>query len=385
MKIGIVTQPLQLNYGGLLQNYALQRILRDFGHEPTTLDWTWERDSEVRRLIDNAKTRIIWKLGRGRGRKLKRYKPSEKEYATIGRNTIRFIKKHISKTEPVTTSSGFRHLLEEGGYEALISGSDQVWRPKYSAPLLPDMFLRFANNKEVYRIAYAASFGTDEWEFSPKMTEDCALLAKQYDHISVREDSGVALCREHLGVEATHVLDPTLLLQKKDYVKLITEANETTSSGTLFYYVLDPSEEKTAFVMKAADEMNLKAFKVMPCCQRSDWTKARIKHQIEDCVYPAVTQWLRGFMDAEMTIVDSFHGMVFSIIFNKPFWAIGNKSRGLSRFDSLLKLFGLEDRLIDSSELQSATVNKSIDWERVNKQLEELRQHSISWLEESLK
>ena len=78
-------------------------------------------------------------------------------------------------------------------------------------------------------------------------------------------------------------------------------------------------------------------------------------------------------MDAEMTIVDSFHGMVFSIIFNKPFWAIGNVSRGMSRFTSLLKMFHLEDRLLDADNLDDVDFSKPIDWTMVNRILEEKR------------
>ena len=95
--------------------------------------------------------------------------------------------------------------------------------------------------------------------------------------------------------------------------------------------------------------------------------------RIEDCVFTGVTAWLRAFVDAEMTIVDSFHGMVFSIIFNKPFWVIGNAQRGMSRFTSLLKVFHLEDRLLDTEHLDEVDFSKSIDWVRVNAILEEKR------------
>ena len=78
-------------------------------------------------------------------------------------------------------------------------------------------------------------------------------------------------------------------------------------------------------------------------------------------------------MDAEMTIVDSFHGMVFSIIFNKPFWAIGNVSRGMSRFTSLLRMFHLEDRLLETDHLDNVDFSKPIDWIMINGILEEKR------------
>ena len=97
-------------------------------------------------------------------------------------------------------------------------------------------------------------------------------------------------------------------------------------------------------------------------------------------MYPGVTAWLRAFMDAEMTIVDSFHGMVFSILFNKPFWVIGNVSRGMSRFTSLLKFLHLEDRLIDADNLEKIDIYKPIDWKAVNTILETKRSECISLL-----
>jgi exopolysaccharide biosynthesis predicted pyruvyltransferase EpsI len=104
--------------------------------------------------------------------------------------------------------------------------------------------------------------------------------------------------------------------------------------------------------------------------------------QIDDCVYPPVTQWLRAFMDAEFVVCDSFHGAVFSIIFNKPFLIIGNKKRGLTRFYSLLKLYGLEDRIITDNEDNLSVINKIIDWESVNSILNSMRKKSYTYLQQ---
>ena len=104
-------------------------------------------------------------------------------------------------------------------YDAYVVGSDQVWRPNYN-PFMKAMFLGITEREDVKRIAYAASFGTSKWEFSPQMTSECAVLAKKFDMITVREKSGVDLCREYFGVEATWVLDPTMLLNREDYEKV---------------------------------------------------------------------------------------------------------------------------------------------------------------------
>lgn len=369
MKIGILTQPLHSNYGGLLQNYALQQTLVRAGHEVETIDWGG--GSGFRAMLYRMKVQVLHTLLPNRYPLLK-YMPNDKEKSIIQRNTHHFINTYINHTETIHSYEGFVSQAAKGKYDAYVVGSDQCWRPCYNA-FLPSMFLDFVQDKQVKRIAYAASFGTDKWEFTPQQTAVCVPLAKKFDMVSVREDSGVKLCKEHLGVDAVHVLDPTMLLTKEEYIQLIEKEKEPKSNGTLFNYILDPDAKKSVFIQKVAKAKGLKAFQVLPKCQTETRTKEDVKNRIGDCVFPGVTTWLRAFMDADMTIVDSFHGMVFSIIFNKPFWAIGNVSRGMSRFISLLKMFHLEDRLLDADNLDDVDFSKPIDWTMVNGILEEKR------------
>lgn len=370
MKIGILTQPLHANYGGLLQNYALQQVLMRAGHEVETIDW-YPSYISLRERLYRVKRAILSVFFPEKYPKL-RYKITEEERKVIQRNTNHFIYTYINHTEKVRTKEGFITKAKEGNYDAYVVGSDQCWRPRYNA-FLTSMFLDFAKEEKPKRIAYAASFGTDQWEFTQEMTSICAPLAQKFDFVSVREDSGVKLCKDHLGVDAVHVLDPTLLLTKEDYIHLIEAEKEPKSKGTLFNYILDPDAAKSAFINKVEKEKGLTTFQVLPKCQAETRTKQDVKKRIEDCVFPGVTTWLRAFMDAEMTIVDSFHGMVFSIIFNKPFWVIGNANRGMSRFISLLKVFHLEDRLLDANQLHEVDINRPIDWASVNAILEQKR------------
>lgn len=381
MKIGILTQPLHANYGGILQNYALQQVLKQVGHEVWTIDW--EGGSGLRDMLYRMKVRVLHMLLPNRFPPL-RYKPNDKERAIIQRNTNHFIITYIKHTEAVHSYEGFVKQASKGKYDAYVVGSDQCWRPCYNA-FLPSMFLDFVQDKQVKRIAYAASFGTDKWEFTPQQTTICASLAKKFDIVSVREDSGVRLCKEYLGVDARHVLDPTMLLAKEDYIQLIEKEKETKLNGTLFYYILDPNAKKLSFIQKVAKDKGLKSFQVLPKCQAEIRTKEDVKNRIEDCVFPGVTTWLRAFMDAEMTIVDSFHGMVFSIIFNKPFWAIGNVGRGMSRFTSLLRTFHLEDRLLGEEHLDNVDFSKSINWNMVNRIMEDKKSECKALLLNALK
>lgn len=386
MKIAILTQPLHNNYGGLLQNYALQQVLIRAGHQVETIDWHSPKVGRLRICLSRIKWTLLpallpWKYKKP----WLNYVPTDAENTVIRRNTSTFINKYISHTTPVTSLEGFAEKSIEGKYDGYVVGSDQCWRPRYNNNFLPAMFLSFVEDENVKRIAYAASFGTDSWEFTPEMAALCASLTQKFDLVTVREDSGINLCRDFLGVEATHVLDPTMLLTKEDYIRLIEAENETKSKETLFTYILDPDSVKSDFINRVANGMGLEPFQVLPKYPDNMRTKKNVRNHIEDCVYPPVTTWLRAFMDAEMAIVDSFHGMVFSILFNKPFWAIGNADRGLSRFTSLLKLFGLEDRLLDVSELDKVDYTRPIDWHNVNSLLEKKRAESKRILMESLK
>lgn len=375
MKIGILTQPLKNNYGGLLQNYALQMVLKRAGHTVETIDWG--SPFSFRLKLFYIKTRVMSRLFPNRYQA--KYRPTSKEEKIIGRETEYFISKYICRTKCAETFAEIQRISESNEYDAYVVGSDQCWRPLYNR-YLPAMYLSFTENKKVKRVAYAASFGTDQWEYTQESTAQCAPLAQKFDLVTVREDSGVKLCKDHLGVDATYVLDPTMLLTKEDYIQLIEAEKEPKAAGTLFNYILDPAVTKTTFINRVAEEMNLKPFQVLPKYQAETRTKKDVKKRIEDCVFPGVTTWLRAFMDAEMTIVDSFHGMVFSILFNKPFWVIGNAERGMSRFTSLLRLFNLEDRLLNVNELGNVDIKIPIDWTSVNNILHKRRMESINLL-----
>ena len=216
-----------------------------------------------------------------------------------------------------------------------------------------------------------------EWEFNTEQTKECSRLAKLFDAISVREDSGIALCKEHLGVDAIHVLDPTLLLEKDDYIKLVEKAKEPVSNGNLFCYILDNNETIKNGIQYIEQTLSLNSFQVKA---KNDKCTLKRGENIKDHIIPSPTKWLRAFMDAEMVFTDSFHGCVFSIIFNKPFWVIGNKGRGNARFESLLKQFNLESRRFDIKEIDNIDLTTPIDWDKVNTTKKELQKKSIDFI-----
>ena len=377
MKIGILTQPLLENYGGLLQCYALQTILKKLGHEAWVVQRTSGELQGFTKKVLFSCIKQFDKIFLG-GRLVKRLRPNT--YAK--RNTSYFVLNYINpKTKLITTTETLKKCNVEQNFEAYIVGSDQVWRPVYS-PCINNYFLDFLSPQDrIKRIAYAASFGVDEWEFSEEETSVCKDLIKLFDGVSVREDSATALCEKYLGRnDALHVLDPTMLLEKEDYIRIVEKEKEPKSPGNLFCYILDESSEKNQVVESIASQIDAVPFTQMPKCKLTD---ENLKDRLEDCVYPSVTAWLRAFMDADMVVTDSFHGCVFSIIFNKPFWVIGNHSRGMARFESLLSMFGLEERLIKRTSM-SVEFTSPIDWARVNAIKKDWQEKSYNFLKINL-
>ena len=337
MNISIVTQALLDNYGGLLQNFALQRVLKSMGHSPKTIDYRPLTNfySEFPRVFGSWLKTVYLFVFKGVRRDFARFRQPKK------RNSIfdSFVTQWINVSAQISQYS--YDLLKREMCDAVIVGSDQVWRPNMNL-CIEDMYLKFAKNIPTRRIAYAASFGVDEWEYTEKQTKECSALAKKFKAISVREESGVGLCKNNLDVDATWVLDPTLLLQKDDYLK-ICEDVPAPSKTYLAAYVLnmDESIRKTCEQTAAEKGLELKVFSADAQASLS------------------VPEWLAMFRDASFVITDSFHGTAFSIIFKKEFKCIYNESRGSARFDSLLNLYN-------------------------SGKLEEMRQFSLNWLRSAL-
>lgn len=335
MRIGILTLPLHTNYGGILQAYALQTILERMGHEVFIIEKKQLPLSLPLYKIPYSYGKRIAKNILGHKFPIFYEQKCNRERPIIQQHTDRFIRKYIHLKQYEKFSD-----IKESEYDAIIVGSDQVWRPKYfSIGKIEQAYLKFTEGWNIKRIAYAASFGTDKWEYTPKQTKICRNLIQKFDAVSVREDSGVDFCRKHFGIEAQHVLDPTMLLDKEDYIKLFEEANTPKSKGNLLCYILDETDEKNALIKHIVEEKSLIPFNVK-CISNN------ITSPICERIQPSVEQWLRGFYDAEFVVTDSFHACVFSILFNKPFIVYGNMKRGISRLNSLLTLFGLNENLL---------------------------------------
>ena len=356
MNVAIVTQPIKANYGGVLQNFALQCVLRKLGHHPVTIDY---RDSSPLwfYLFQTIKTILLYPFSSKR-RALTPYRnvfPRDKRI-------MKFVHKYIKLTDNQYLSYN-RDIIQKYKIGAVIVGSDQVWRPRYSPNCLYDTYLSFLKNEKLIKISYAASFGVDSWEYTDKQTKVCKELMKQFNAVSVREHSGVHLCQKYLDVKACEVLDPTLLLSSDDYCSVCSDI-PVNRKRYVCCYMLDASSEKMIIIEEFSRKNNCEI----------------IVFSAHDSIMYSVEEWLALFRDASFVITDSFHGTVFSIIFHREFYSLINADRGATRFVSLLSKFGLESRIVVNKKLE----NVPIDWTIVDSKKNEMINKSINYLRNGL-
>jgi hypothetical protein len=381
-KILILTQPLGFNYGGILQAYALQRFLK-INNNVETLEWNVSFRT-YRWLLSFFKRFF---LNRFLNRNLPLYLdvlfPPPVFYNRITINTRNFISKYINLTKSkYRIGQDFSKNKELFDYNVYIAGSDQVWAcSTYNKYVKNCMFDFLINKESIKRISYAASFGKDGFFNNPDYIQECKQLLQKFNAISVREDSGVRLCKDLFDVNAIHVIDPTMFFDAEHYINLSKERSDYHNDGDCFAYILDMSDEKQKIINRVCNTYNLKSFSVKPKSVFKDVGPLYIK----DCVIPPVEQWLEGFNKAKFIITDSFHGCVFSIIFKKPFIAIGNAERGMARFESLLHMFKLENRLIHSeNDLTEELLNSEIDYDAVHEILAKERKKAEMFLLKAL-
>lgn len=366
MKIGILTQPLLKNYGGILQAYALQKVLKEMGHEVWLIQRSVHSHSFFLWLKNTIYNVVKYCLGRKKYKWLYR-RTEDVLYVSMQLFIDEYI---IPKTSKIYSSKGLRQDYMQQHYDAYVVGSDQVWRPKYS-PCQTDFFLGFLPMKtSVIRLSYAASFGTDKWEYSDKLSAQCGTLLQYFDGVSVREASAIALCQSKFNYDnVQQVLDPTLLLDREDYEFLAESNLREKNSKKLFCYILDDNLDLEMLRQKLSHQLECDSF--------------TISFTDNNTQIPSPKLWLRAFKDADYVLTDSFHGCVFSIIFNVPFVVLGNEERGQTRFHSLLSLFGLEDRLVCETSFERITsfLRKDINWDIVNQKRFELKGKSFEFLQ----
>lgn len=381
-KILILTQPLRVNYGGIVQAYALQKVLKEMGCEVVTDNPVYLGKRSLYSAVKDFLARFIF----GFLLSDKKYQPlfvrraqRRKDYEKIACNMSDFVERHI---DTIDFFKGKVKPLPQDieNFEIYIAGGDQVWRRKYGD--VKRYFFDFLGQSEKKRFSYAASFGLDNIdEYSSKEKEKCRQLLRYFSAIGVREQSGVEIVRKEFGELAVQVADPVMLLEKEDYMSLCEY--EPKEEGFLFCYILDKDKNKQEIAQTISRRLAKPIEDILP---EKDWKKNH--DNLEGCTFAKPCKWLQKFRDADFVVTDSFHGTVLSIVFNKNFICVSNSDRGTSRLDSLLSFFGLQDRLIGSlKDLDGKLLFNLLktDFERVDKLRREFKEFSLKFLSDNIK
>lgn len=360
MKIALLNLPFDNNYGGNLQRYALVKVLQNMGHDVVHINL--RRNYHLlwyRRPLSYAK-RMVRKylMGNDLPINLERYL-SEKEEQDNRLAEI-FYERHIPHTKKVYDIAGICEICC-CVFDAYIVGSDQVWRYDMTKSIgLNNYLLDFTKHKNVKRIAYAVSMG-NQTRLPRKLVSKLNKSYSKFSAVSVREQSVFGILKSY-GWDyphATWVLDPTFLLVPTDYARLIAAGvTENQTTGKIVCYVLDMTDVIRRIIAEKEKEYYTEAY----VCG------------LHSSVTVSIEQWLRNISDSRMVITDSFHGVVFSILFKKPFLFLGNDVRGNVRVDSLFEMLDID-----------RTKTTSLDWKCVDCKISEWRVKSFDFLINSLK
>lgn len=352
--IGTLTFHRTTNYGAMFQTYALQKALLNLGIESRVIDYRseiFEKRYESNKLKDLLNLRHTYRLLRNNS------------YIRDNRKSFwKFSDAHIRKSKRLYNESNIHTANEE--FDFFITGSDQVWNPNCMG-WDENFFLKFANPEKIS--SYAASFGFSECERN--VAEWIKPLLKRFRVISVREMSGVKICKEIVNKDAFLALDPTLLLDKCQWQNLADSIKFKKSYILLYLLSEDPE------IFKIAESLSRQ--KGLPIIYIND--RLLPHNGVHNKFYVTPGEWLSYFLNASCVITNSFHGTIFSINFNKDFYVklLPSSSKVNARLIDILALFNLQDRLLDNNHI----AEQKIDFEKVNEKLINLRAESLAYLQ----
>ena len=259
--------------------------------------------------------------------------------------------------------------LKESYFDYIFLSSEQIWGYFDKKYFFDIAFLKFAENWTIPKFIYAASFGRDKWFYNKYEEKIAKKLLKNFTGISFREKGLVKLAKEHLGIESEFVLDPTLLINTKYYLKEIKHYKSEFSPDDKFIFVYQLNEDIILenVIKESSKKFNYKIN----------------KHQLKNNDY--VESFIFGISNCQAVITDSFHGTIFSIRFNKQFIAFMNVEVGKGRFDSLKEAFNIGNRIIYPSDRDKIDINLLLQPPNVNKKLfNEFQTFSINYLKKHL-
>ena len=367
MKIGLISIHSAHNYGSVLQAYALQEILKKYSnnfelinYRPNYLDCQYNMFSiRVYKRFPGFINKIMhfgWRIIMFPGR-LTKYKKFEN-----------FINNNMVLTHKYKKINQLR--FQKLDYDIVFVGSDQVWNTDITEGFDKVFYLDFLN-ENVIRASYAASIGRNSLD--KKYFLDYKNCLEKFDYISLREQSSVHLIAEFTKKDISVTLDPTLLLKKSKWELLIKNSLiKCESADYIFVYILEDNPEFTKIVNNISKLLGLKVLSI-----------SKKKRFNNEKIFPNAgpEDFLKLCYYSKFIISNSFHGTVFSIIFEKNNCIVPHLNTG-GRMIDLMNICGLNERIIRTeNDLNNIDLKKDVNYELVKEKLKVHKEYSKAYLE----
>lgn len=380
-KVGIVSCYFKDNYGSMLQAYATEKILDNNNIPNETITIGNNKDFKKGKFkyyitqIFNFSF-IKTKFGMIKFKFDKIINKQLKKSVATRTNKYREFRKEFNMSVSTTTYKDLTELANKK-YSDIIVGSDQLWLPVnvvadyYTLNWVPD---------NINKISYSTSFGVST--VPKKYTELYKSFLKRINHLSVREDTGVKLVKSLSNKKAELVCDPTLLLTKKEWEEIATPKRIIKDKYILCYF-LGKNIEHRKFAERLKKETG---YKIVSLNHADEYVKYSDTYADITPYDIGPKEWINLIKYAEYVCTDSFHGTVFSLLFNKMFFNFRrhsekNKNSTNSRIDSLLKVAGVsKERILTGTEDIKKVLKYKIDFKIVNKNMNKFRKDSKEWL-----
>ena len=357
MKAGVITFHSANNYGAILQTWALQKVLKNRGIDVGVINYHPE-------IIDRLYDPMLCR--RGVTRQLLRFRQFLLHRDSLKRyhRFIRFSNRNFNLIGDYRTYEELRDNIPE--LDAYIVGSDQVWNDSHTAGYDPAYFLEFAGKGR--RVAYAASIGRDY--FNPKYKDRYRKSLEAFDAISVRERSTVGAVSELVSTPVEVVLDPTLLLTREDYEEI--KVKSRIKEKYILVYMIEKNDQLITFANRISIALGLPLIYRRPV--------PRVKNELPPFYTADAGEFIGLIEAAEYVITNSFHGTVFSTIYEKPFVSMLHSDTG-SRTADLLKELGLVSHILyDIKEFKDFGMFAIKDKEALRDRHDELKEKSLAFL-----
>ena len=369
--IGIITIHKINNYGSVFQAYALQRACEDLGFKAEIIDYNFPNDFHAsNKYIETNDSH-----------------PNEPKwikllYALDLKKQHRGIRDFVCRYDNLSDkqySSPSELEAETPLYDAYITGSDQLWNPRFCNGD-PAFMLHFAP-EDALKISFAASIGSNS--IPDELKPQYKALLSRYAHIAVRENSGVEVIKEVVDKEATVVLDPTLLLNREQWNKIADPKRQFKKKYILCYF-LNYTFNAFPYVDQLAEYMQKQTgYEIVRVARPPHRLSVSHTHYK---VGASPQEFLALVRDAEMVLTTSFHGTAFAVNYGKPvFTVVQDRNASDSRQVSLMHNLGLDDQILSVKDPMPEQRRFTYDEKSERARLEVLRQRSIDYLEKALK